>query len=221
MLIEEQKDDWSSEHHVDEDSKDADNGVVTYHDEEFPATDDSVSASMHQQRQKLYEEITKRKRAKKNLNRKSIAQNPNRSSILVVHPLDLSRDPESYEPPAMPSPPEKDEKVNEEKSWNRYESTIDEDEKDIEREKKLKALSSERMDYEAYCSNEPNDEKKPLVTDDNEQDEKHVSHRKRPQSGRWSAVYPEHVNPLAAIQQNETPESEDDEEKQHLMRTEH
>jgi hypothetical protein len=221
MLLEGEKGDWESDHH--NETKDTESGVVTYHNEEFPITEGdkedskTFTTNMHQQRQRLYEEITKRKKAKKNINRKSIAKNPNRNSILVVHPLDLSRDPESYEPPPMPSPPKDEEQEEEGKtSWNRYDTTIDKDEMDIEREKKLKSLSAERMDYEMYRSN---DAEPSTGSAKAKGGKRRKSHRKRPKSGRWSAVYPDEMNPLTAIQQSETPETEeeDEEEKQRLI----
>lgn len=232
---------------------------ITYHDASFPSSPNEkskaasttssantvpstpengtasvLSADMYQQRQRLFDEIAKRKKARKSLNRKSIASNPNRNSVLVVHPLDLSQDPESYTPPPMPPV----EPGRDETSWNRYneeESAMREDEEAIERQKRLNALSAERMEYEMYRSDEASSTtssviRKPNELDGDNDDEGHmdgdssftkVSHRKRPKSGRWSQVYADNnvYKPLATLNQanEEEEEQEEDHENQQLM----
>ncbi|CEP16909.1 hypothetical protein [Parasitella parasitica] len=186
-----------------------------------------LSADMYQQRQRLFDEIAKRKKARKSLNRKSIASNPNRNSILAVHPLDLSQDPDSYTPPPMPPT----ETGKEEASWNRYnddESEIREDEEAIERQKRLDALSAERMEYELYRSDEVSSTRSSSIVKSNEDDEDDdhsalvkKSHRKRPKSGRWSQVYADNnvCKALATLNQSneEDEENEEDHENQQLM----
>lgn len=229
---------------------------ITYHDASFPSSPNEkskaagtassantapstpdngtasvLSADMYQQRQRLFDEIAKRKKARKSLNRKSITSNPNRNSVLVVHPLDLSQDPESYTPPPMPPV----EPGKEETSWNRYneeESTLREDEEAIERQKRLNALSAERMEYEMYRSDEVSSTASSVVhkpneleddDDSNDGDAALVkkSHRKRPTSGRWSQVYADNsvYKPLATLNQTneEEEEQEEDHENQQLM----
>ncbi|KAK4509439.1 uncharacterized protein ATC70_007791 [Mucor velutinosus] len=227
---------------------------ITYHDASFPSSPNEktkaasttspantapstpdngtasvLSADMYQQRQRLFDEIAKRKKARKNLKRKSITSNPTRSSVLVVHPLDLSQDPEAYTPPPMPSA----EPGKEEPSWNRYnekESTIREDEEAIERQKRLNALSAERMEYEMYRSDEVSSTSSSVVhkphelDDDDDEGDAAVakkSHRKRPTSGRWSQVYADNSvsKPLTTLNQanEEEEEQEEDHENQQLM----
>ncbi|KAG2202980.1 hypothetical protein INT46_009097 [Mucor plumbeus] len=215
---------------------------ITYHDASFPsspnekskaviatsetaesAPDDGtssvLSADMYQQRQRLFDEIAKRKKARKSFKRKSITSNPSRSSVLVVHPLDLSQDPESYTPPPMPpAEPQK-----EEASWNRYnedESAIREDEEALERQKRLNALSAERMEYEMYRSDEVSSTTSSSVYIHDEEDDDaetalvKTSHRKRPKSGRWSQVYADNNvhKPLTTLNQSKEEEEEDQEE---------
>ncbi|KAL9549088.1 hypothetical protein MBANPS3_005378 [Mucor bainieri] len=234
------------------------NQSITYHDASFPSSPNEkskaasttssvntapstpengtasvLSADMYQQRQRLFDEIAKRKKARKSLNRKSITSNPSRNSVLVVHPLDLSQDPESYTPPPMPPV----EPGKEETSWNRYneeESTLREDEEAIERQKRLNALSAERMEYEMYRSDEVSSTAssvvhKPNELDDDDDDELtngdasvvKKSHRKRPTSGRWSQVYADNsvYKPLTTLNQanEEDEEQEEDHENQQLM----
>ncbi|CAO0800465.1 unnamed protein product [Mucor circinelloides] len=231
---------------------------ITYHDASFPSSPNEkskaasttstaastpdtetasvLSADMYQQRQRLFDEIAKRKKARKNLNRKSIISNPNRNSVLVVHPLDLSQDPELYTPPPMPPV----EPGRDETSWNRYNeegSTIREDEEALERQKRLNALSAERMEYEMYRSDEVSSTASSSIHKSNEldgdDDEGHTdddstfvkkSHRKRPKSGRWSQVYADNnvYKPLATLNQanEEEEEQEEDHENQQLMNPE-
>lgn len=209
---------------------------VTYHDVEFPSnestTNNGLTANMYQQRQRLFDEIAKRKRARENLDRKPAASNSNRNSAMVVHPLDLSQDPGSYQPLSSPPP----EQGNDEDSWNRYHkvvNTLKEEEEAIERQKKLNALSAERMEYEMYRSDEHSSSGNPnhYVKEqaDDEEDEYHdsvaepsplagTSHRKRPKTGHWSTVYGDNniLKPMTSINQQKEEDDEDD-ENQKLM----
>lgn len=234
---------------------------ITYHDASFPSSPNEkskaaitttgtttdtaastpdngtasvLSADMYQQRQRLFDEIAKRKKARKSLKRKSIISNPSRNSVLVVHPLDLSQDPDSYTPPPMPpAEPQK-----EEASWTRYnedENAIREDEEALERQKRLNALSAERMEYEMYRSDEVSSTASGSVHihDDDDEDEGDdaetalvkKSHRKRPKSGRWSQVYADNNvhKPLATLNQfneEEEEEQEEDDKNEQLMNPE-
>lgn len=178
---------WSDgESHDDFDEKKRNlipNQVITYHDEELPE-DAEFSATMHQQRQKLFDEIAKRKRAKKSLNRRSLTNNDasNRNSV-IVHPLDLAQDPEAYQPPPMPP-------VDGSESWNRYDDPqLNEDQEAIDRQKRVDALSAERLEYEMYRS-APSSRKNSIhtLTEVIKQD---ASRRKRPKSARWSTCFSE------------------------------
>lgn len=233
LIASNQADGWSDDNDSDEmnEKKKGRVSSITYHDVEFPSTEETakngISASMYQQRQRLFDEIAKRKKARKNLNRKPIASHhPNRNSALVIHPLDLSQDPEAYQPPSLPS-----EQGDDEESWNRYNkvvNTLKEDEEAIARQKKLNALSAERMEYEMYRSDEQGHLLKGEQSRDEDDDSYDTasetsssggtSHRKRPKSGRWSTVYADNnlLKPLTSISQQEE-EDEEDDENQKLM----
>lgn len=183
--------------------------VMTYHDEEFPSTDDSeLSITMYQQRQKLFDEIAKRKRARKNLNRKSLMTNSDRNSVIVVHPLDLAQDPEVYQPPPMP-PAEGSE------SWNRYDdSALKEDQEALDRQKRVDALSTERLEYEMY-RNEPSSNAS-SVHELSEAVQKDTSRRKRPKSARWSVSYSDTSSSSHTLRRlSSTHEGDEEEHQQH------
>lgn len=209
--------------------KDMRSDSITYHDVHFPLSpvekptiDDkkeneaasALSAEMYQQRQRLFDEIAKRKKARKNLNRKSIVSNPNRNSVLAIHPLDLSQDPEVYAPPPMPTT----ETGEEEASWNRYK----EDEEAIERQKRLDALSTERMEYEMYRSDEASSIALSNVHkfDQDQHGFVQSSYRKESQSDQWSQAYAH--RPVSILKQtNEKDEQQqEDHENQKLMNPE-
>ncbi|KAG0760149.1 hypothetical protein G6F57_008669 [Rhizopus arrhizus] len=119
----------------------------SYGDEEKEPMD----YGMRQQRQKLYDEIEKRQRAKKNFNRKSVISNTSSSepaAVSVVHPLDLTKGLGAYQIPPVP-PNERRE------LWNRYEGTSipEEDYRALQHQKRFDSHSSERMEYELYKSN--------------------------------------------------------------------
>lgn len=141
---------------------------------------------MYQQRQKLFDEIAKRKRARSNLNRKSIASNTSRDSVLGVHPLDLAQDPDVYRPPPMPP-------ADTSESWNRYnDELLKEDQEAIERQKRVDALSTERLEYEMYRTSgtQQQQQQQQQTETTSEVIEKGASRRKRPSTSRWSACYP-------------------------------
>jgi hypothetical protein len=221
LIASNQTDGWSDDDSDEMDEKKKGRvSSITYHDVEFPSHEETtkkgISANMYRQRQRLFDEIAKRKRARRNMNRKSIVGHYNRNSALVVHPLDLSQDTEPYQPPSMPP----SEQGDEEESWNRYNKvvhTLTEDEEAIERQRKLNVLSAERMEYEMYRS----DERQPLkaeIQEDDDTSETGTSHRKRPKSGRWSTVYADNnlSKPLTSINQ-QAEEDEEDDENQKLM----
>lgn len=154
---------------------------TSYYHEEFvtKANESELSAEMYQQRQKIYDAIAKRKRANSNLKRHSLASSSNRNSILCVHPLDLAQDPEVYRPPPMPPV---DTEATE--SWNRYnDGLLKEDQEAIERQKKVNALSTERLEYEMYRAHKAQNE--PLGNTI-EEVEKGASKRRRPSKAVWS-----------------------------------
>ncbi|KAI9340102.1 hypothetical protein BD770DRAFT_431438 [Pilaira anomala] len=173
--------DWSDDDtyiHGENDSKEK----MSYYHEEFPnkANERELSAEMYQQRQKIYDAIAKRKRANSNLKRHSLASNSNRDSILGIHPLDLSQDPEVYRPPPMPPV---DTEATE--SWNRYnDGLLKEEQEAIERQKKVDALSTERLEYEMYRAHKPQNEPSGNTI---EEVEKGASKRRRPSKMVWSA----------------------------------
>ncbi|KAI7898385.1 uncharacterized protein BX663DRAFT_261671 [Cokeromyces recurvatus] len=234
------KDEWSDE----DESVRRDKRVssITYHKVDFPLpkdddndNDDSnekqeISSAMYQQRQRLFDEIAKRKRAKKNLdNRKSMLSSAsNRNSVLVIHPLDLSQSHLStdfvggttYQPPPMPPPPLHNQSDDVVMSWNRYhdDEALRMNEENIERQRRLQALSTERIEYEMYRTDEANHPHKATTCHSDDElvvtqtKENKSSHRKRPKLGRWSTVYsdnPSIYKPLI--------EQEKDEEHEHLM----
>jgi hypothetical protein len=183
---------------------------MTYHDEEFPPSgNQELSATMYQQRQKLFDEIAKRKRARKNLNRKSLNTNSNRNSTIVVHPLDLAQDPEVYQPPPMPSSEEHD-------VWNRYEGpTLNEDQEALDRQRRVDALSAERLEYEMY-RNEPSSSSTSSVHDLSEVVQRDASRRKRPKSARWSVSYSDTSNSGNTLRRlSSTHEDEEEPHEQH------
>ncbi|RCH79245.1 hypothetical protein CU098_000206, partial [Rhizopus stolonifer] len=100
-----------------------------------PYDKEKMDDEMYQQRQRLYEEINKRKKARKNLNRRSTLSNT--SSEPNLHPLDFPKR-ESYHPPPMP--PQEGHV-----SWNRYEG-----DEALQRQKRFDSHTSERMEYELY-----------------------------------------------------------------------
>ena len=172
---------WSDDE-GEKDTSDKKAVVTTYHDQEFPPVDSDLSANMYQQRQKLFDEIAKRKRARKSMNRKSIVSNASRDTVPVVHPLDLAQDPEVYCPPPMPPSDRSD-------SWNRYDDAkLKEDQEAIDRQKRVDALSTERLEYENYRSSEPSS-RRSSVQDVSEIVKREATRRKRPKSSRWSTCY--------------------------------
>ncbi|KAI8087550.1 hypothetical protein BDF21DRAFT_461166 [Thamnidium elegans] len=204
--------DWSDDdsYLTHEKSKKGSTEKITYYHEEFPTTkpsDRELSASMYQQRQKLFDEIAKRKRARSNLNRKSIASNTSRDSVLVVHPLDLAQDPDVYRPPPMPP-------ADTSESWNRYnDELLKEDQEAIERQKKVDALSTERLEYEMYRTSGTQRQQQTETT--SEVIEKGASRRKRPSTSRWSACYP-NMQGLQPLTSTEHPVEEEEQLEDHL-----
>ncbi|OBZ84998.1 hypothetical protein A0J61_06954 [Choanephora cucurbitarum] len=218
-----QTDDWS-----DDDTRYADNdekarlrsSSITYHEVDFPQQEkpkdqvNSVSVTMHRQRQRLFDEIAKRKRAKKQfIRRRSMNNNKaNRNSGLVIHPLDLSQDPEAYHPPPMPE-------RTEEESWNRYHeavNTLQEDEEAIERQRRLDALSAERMEYEAYRAEEPyvDDTTQMIATENQEDNAEEKEEQENAISNRWSTVYNNNTNKYAPLSTTDQQEEDEEEDKQ-------
>ncbi|KAI7877320.1 uncharacterized protein EV154DRAFT_406531, partial [Mucor mucedo] len=141
-------DDYST--FVEKKKQDGSTDKVTYYHEEFPTTkseDSELSANMHQQRQKLFDVIAKRKRARSSLNRRPTIGNPSEETVNVVHPLDLAQDLDDYEPPPMPPAEDTSE------SWNRYnDELLKEEQEALERQKRVDSLSTERLEYEMYRS---------------------------------------------------------------------
>lgn len=198
---------------------------VTYHNEASPpaatspSVDNELTANMYQQRQKLFDEIAKRKRARKNINRKSLVSNSgtgsgqqssNRDSTLVVHPLDLAQDPEVYQPPPMPPPADVDE------NWSRYhDNLLREDQEAIERQKRVDALSTERMEYEMYRSSASSSRKNSLQS---EVVKKGASRRKRPNAARWSSFYSDTSNTLQPLASTSEEEHGYEEPEEHMQK---
>ncbi|GAA5795041.1 hypothetical protein HPULCUR_000392 [Helicostylum pulchrum] len=207
--------DWSDDdsYITNEKRKKGSTEKVTYYHEEFPTSkpsDREFSASMYQQRQKLFDEIAKRKRARTNLNRKSIASNTSRDSVLVVHPLDLAQDPDVYRPPPMPP-------ADTSESWNRYnDELLKEDQEAIERQKRVDALSTERLEYEMYRTSGTQQQH---IETTSEVIEMGASRRKRPSTSRWSVCYPnmQGLQPLASTEHPVQEEEEEEEEEQQQL----
>lgn len=205
--------DWSDDgedysYLVDEKKRGLSTDKVAYYHEEFPTTkseDNELSASMHQQRQKLFDEIAKRKRARSSLNRKPIIGNPANGdeALNVVHPLDLAQDPELYEPPPMPPAEETAE------SWNRYnDELLREEQEALERQRRVDSLSTERLEYEMYRSHSGTKSRESSVS---ETVRKEASRRKRPSTARWSACFTETGNimqPLTSMREQYNPNEE-------------
>lgn len=181
--------------------------VITYHDEELPE-DAEFSATMHQQRQKLFDEIAKRKRARKNLNRRSLTSTDGSSrNSVIVHPLDLAQDPEAYQPPPMPP-------VDGSESWNRYDDPqLNEDQEAIDRQKRVDALSAERLEYEMYRS-APSSRKNSVHTL-TEVIKHDASRRKRPKSARWSTCFSETSN--STVNTRRLSSTYEDDEREELV----
>ncbi|KAG1376066.1 hypothetical protein G6F61_007920 [Rhizopus arrhizus] len=175
-----------------------------------PPYGDEISkemADMHQQRQKLYEEIDKRKRARKSLNRRSTISNAD-----VIHPLDLSKK-DAYQPPPMPSKDRRE-------SWNRYEGHSQEDPV----RNRLDSLTSERLDYELYKSNEPQvrrrhssfgERKRRMST----RRRSRLGDSQRKQSARWSNAYNDKMPLIASSNDVEEENDDEKEENERLMKS--
>ncbi|CEG74818.1 hypothetical protein RMATCC62417_09963 [Rhizopus microsporus] len=176
-----------------------------------------MDVSMHQQRQKLYDEIAKRKRAKKNLNRKSVISNSSDpASVSVVHPLDLTKDPGIYQPPPMPP-------KDSQESWNRYEGTSvgDDERQELERQRRFNSHTSERLEYELFKSHEPQAHRRHSSFGEKRRSSRRKgsrfgsSQRHRPVSLRWSSVHADTAfTPL--IEKSNDPEVEEHEEDQEM-----
>ncbi|KAI8981847.1 hypothetical protein BDF20DRAFT_863583 [Mycotypha africana] len=176
-------------------------GNITYHENQESGNKKSdFSNMMHRQRQKLFDEIAKH--------------------------------PEVYTPPPMPPSNSENNNGEQSESWNRYKGsgngggnndsvTLQDDEEMIERQKRLDQLSSERIDYEMYRSDEasnfankqkPDEVEHGQDNDDNQQwtTVSGASVRKRPKSGRWANITDNKnmYKPLASA----TPHNEDDSE---------
>ncbi|KAI9468901.1 MAG: hypothetical protein EXX96DRAFT_492335 [Benjaminiella poitrasii] len=204
---------------------------ITYHEVEFPTSstppssrDDEkgneMTSSMYQQRQRLFDEIAKRKRAKKNVdNRKSMLSTgtpstSNRSSVLIIHPLDLTQSTHAYQPPPMP-PPLVTSQSDIVMSWNRYDTTLRMDEEDIERQRRLQNLSAERIEYEMYKTDGVSSggtaasyQTAESQSDDELAADHRTSSRKRSKLGRWSTVYSETPPVYESSHQQDNEENE-------------
>lgn len=170
-----------------EEKKDGSTDKVTYYHEEFPDTkteENELSANMYQQRQKLFDEIAKRKRARSSLNRRPTIGNPTDETIDVVHPLELAQDMEEYEPPPMPPAEDKS------GSWNRYnDDLLREEQEALDRQRRVDSLSTERLEYEMYRShNNGSNSRENSISEVVRRD---ASRRKRPSTARWSACFTE------------------------------
>lgn len=220
--------DWSDDgedysYLVDEKKRVPSTDKVTYYHEEFPATkseDSELSANMYQQRQKLFDEIAKRKRARSNLNRRPIISNPSEEAITVVHPLDLAQDPEVYEPPPMPPVD-----VDANESWNRYnDELLKEEQEALERQKRVDSLSTERLEYEMFRSRQSS---RSQETSASEVVRKEASRRKRPSTARWSACFSDtstELQPLTSLRQEYKPiegNTEQDQNQEYEQGEEH
>ncbi|KAI8876986.1 hypothetical protein K501DRAFT_278894 [Backusella circina FSU 941] len=162
----------------------------------------SFASDMYQQRQKLYDEISKRRRARKNINRRSvyIGSVPASNRLSTIHPLDFSQTEQIAEPAPTLAGSDKFHSVYMEKddpaTWYPENDPTPQKEKDVEREKRLEAFSTERMEYEMYRSDQesrkgsvssgslsgrPTRKDRPEITGQ--------SRRIRPKVNRWSTVY--------------------------------
>jgi hypothetical protein len=96
-------------------------------------------------------------------------------------------------------------------NWNRYhDNLLKEDQEAIERQKRVDALSTERMEYEMYRSTEPDSRKNSLIGT-SEAVQKGASRRKRPAAARWSTCYSDtssSLQPLTSTNEEEEEEGE-------------
>jgi hypothetical protein len=159
-------------------------------------------ADMYQQRQKLYDEISKRRRARKNINRRSvfIGSVPASNRLSTVHPLDFGQTEQITEPAPVLAGSDKFGSVYLEKddpvTWYPSNNPTQPKEKDIGHEKRPDTYPTERMEYEMYRSDQgprkgsvssgslsgrPTRQGRPDVTGQ--------SRRVRSKVNRWSTVY--------------------------------
>ncbi|KAI9281161.1 hypothetical protein BY458DRAFT_469534 [Sporodiniella umbellata] len=153
-----------------------------------PYGGETVEENMHQQRQRLYNEIDKRNRARNNLNRRSTLSSSssthNERPLSVIHPLDFHKESEvELSSPHHPEP-----------TWQR---PGEEEGGPAVRQKRFDSHTSERMEYELYKSGEPATRRRHSSVGEKQ----HRSHRKNSQktrSVRWSNAYGDAHTPLVA-----------------------